>query len=355
MKNILIALLLSVASVALAADGTFTTPTQSFAEFTPPYGTTLPATCTPPKTFIKTDATAAAQTYQCTATNTWTQQVGTGGGGGVTNPIVLTNGVDTLTLNATGSYISRITASNTLFLEYGVGGMVAVPGVNSQTSTPTDACANCMSLWRRGMWIGRHGGQTGSFPTVIGPAGIGIEGHANDDNTGTLYFIGQNAYPQATTNTTGGNVLIAPGAGSRSITITNYATLTGKAITASVNGVVTTRTEGAGWTAATSNAATATSLAASLDSIDGIDVVVVSNVIYVKPVQTSYTLGPIYNFKLSSNDSGAVVTQGVDGKIQAGTTAISATTPASFSATHYIPILDGLGNTYYMPVSNAPW
>jgi hypothetical protein len=43
-------------------------------------GTSLPGTCTVADTYVKTDATSAAQTYVCTATNTWTQQVGTGTG-----------------------------------------------------------------------------------------------------------------------------------------------------------------------------------------------------------------------------------------------------------------------------------
>lgn len=43
-------------------------------------GTSLPGTCTVGQRYTKTDATAAAVLYVCTATNTWTQQVGTGGG-----------------------------------------------------------------------------------------------------------------------------------------------------------------------------------------------------------------------------------------------------------------------------------
>lgn len=41
-------------------------------------GTSLPGTCTVADTYVKTDATNTAVNYVCTATNTWTQQTGTG-------------------------------------------------------------------------------------------------------------------------------------------------------------------------------------------------------------------------------------------------------------------------------------
>lgn len=47
------------------------------------HGATLPATCSPGDTFIKTDNTAGQQLYACTATNTWTLQGGGGVGGAV--------------------------------------------------------------------------------------------------------------------------------------------------------------------------------------------------------------------------------------------------------------------------------
>lgn len=46
-------------------------------------GTTLPATCVVGEAFFKSDAIAGQNMYGCTATNTWTQQAG-GGGGTVT-------------------------------------------------------------------------------------------------------------------------------------------------------------------------------------------------------------------------------------------------------------------------------
>lgn len=47
-------------------------------------GTTLPATCTVGSLFYKSDATAGANLYACTAVNSWTLESG-GGGSGITN------------------------------------------------------------------------------------------------------------------------------------------------------------------------------------------------------------------------------------------------------------------------------
>jgi len=43
-------------------------------------GTSLPATCTAGVLFFKTDATAGQNLYMCSATDTWTQQLNSGGG-----------------------------------------------------------------------------------------------------------------------------------------------------------------------------------------------------------------------------------------------------------------------------------
>lgn len=45
-------------------------------------GTSLPATCVVGQVFFKSDATAGQNIYECAATNTWTQQLNSGGTGG---------------------------------------------------------------------------------------------------------------------------------------------------------------------------------------------------------------------------------------------------------------------------------
>lgn len=61
------------------------------------------------------------------------------------------------------------------------------------------------------------------------------------------------------------------------ITVTDFAALAGKVVT--LDG--TAKTEGANWTAATSNAATATSLATALDAIAGFDAVAADAIVTV--------------------------------------------------------------------------
>lgn len=50
--------------------------------FSIPSGTSLPATCAVGQLFFKTNVTAGQNVYECAATDTWTQEAGTGGGGG---------------------------------------------------------------------------------------------------------------------------------------------------------------------------------------------------------------------------------------------------------------------------------
>lgn len=65
------------------------------------------------------------------------------------------------------------------------------------------------------------------------------------------------------------------------VTIVDYTALSGDTVTLGVNGSDTTKTEGATWTAATSNDATATSLASDLNGIAGVSAVAVSAVVTV--------------------------------------------------------------------------
>lgn len=68
----------STLSIASAFDISGKTSTKSVKT-----GTSAPGTCAQGELFIDTDATAASQLLVCTATNTWTAQGGSSGGGGV--------------------------------------------------------------------------------------------------------------------------------------------------------------------------------------------------------------------------------------------------------------------------------
>jgi predicted RecA/RadA family phage recombinase len=67
------------------------------------------------------------------------------------------------------------------------------------------------------------------------------------------------------------------------ISVVTYGSLSGKTVTVTINGVPTVLTEGAGWTAATSNNATATSLASAIDALTGVTAAAVSADVTVVP------------------------------------------------------------------------
>ena len=323
-----------------------------------PSGTTLPATCDVGDMFIKTDATGSAALYVCLTANVWTQQTGTGGGGGVSNPIILTStdGSAILTLNASGSYNATLESNHSMTLKVGQDGMVGMnrPGA---FRVPVESFPNGRAWNENWDVYGRHSGQVAPDPTpVLVACGTFIQGHADDSNPTKLFFGGQNAYAQATTNTAGGDVQIAPGLGRRLFTVTDYTALSGKSVTITVNGTATTKTEGVHWTAATSDAATATSLGNAIASIPGVAKLVVGTAVYITPYYNNVALGPVYNLTLATSaTAGLTLTQGADGVMQSGTTAIPATNPSAFSATHMMPEKDGLGNIYWRPFSNVTW
>lgn len=84
-----------------------------------PTGTSNPGTCTVGQILFRSDATAGQNIYECSATNTWTQQLNSGGGGAsgtvvtfsATPVFNLALGDQTITLtgNVTSSTVSNIT------------------------------------------------------------------------------------------------------------------------------------------------------------------------------------------------------------------------------------------------------
>ena len=68
----------------------------------------LPATCTQGELYFATNATAGQNLYMCTATDTWTQQLNSGGGGGISSGTSLagTCAVGDDPFNLTAQYVS---------------------------------------------------------------------------------------------------------------------------------------------------------------------------------------------------------------------------------------------------------
>lgn len=115
---------------------------------------------------------------------------------------------------------------------------------------------------------------------------------------------GGNASPQATgANQDGAPLYLFGGIGSRFFTVVDFSVLSGVSFTITINGTGTTYTEGVEWTAATSNNATATSIAAA---IGGIAAAVGANV-YITPAATTRTL------TISSGDNNLLPTSGTNG------------------------------------------
>src|SRR3972149_9057066 len=130
---------------------------------------------------------------------------------------------------------------------------------------------------------------------------------------GTLLAEGGDAWPGATVNTTGANLILAGGIGRRIYTVVAYghASMADSTVTVTINGSATVKTEGVDWTAATSNNATATSLAAAIDAISGVSATTSSAVVRIVPDSGPYFL----TIPKSAADAGMTATSGTDGVI----------------------------------------
>ena len=123
---------------------------------------------------------------------------------------------------------------------------------------------------------------------------------------------GEHAYAQAATNVTGGNVSVTPGCGRRFLTVANFGSIAaGATVTVTVNGVATVLTGGGtNWNSITSNNATATSIAAAINSSaasPGVTATAVAAVVYVQ-------VNAEYNATLATSDgTNLAVTSGTDG------------------------------------------
>lgn len=80
-------------------------------------------------------------------------------------------------------------------------------------------------------------------------------------------LTGEMAYTQASTNTTGGSLILAGGLGSKRFTIVTFGSTGGKTVTITWNGTATTLTEGVDWTCVgTSNNTCASNLATAINA-----------------------------------------------------------------------------------------
>ena len=133
------------------------------------------------------------------------------------------------------------------------------------------------------------------------------------------------AWPGATSNTTGANTILAGGIGRRIFFVADYThgTMAGSTATITINGSATVRTEGVHWTAATSNDATAISLAAAIHAISGVSAIAVEETVRITPDVGTYSL----TIAKTAADAGMTATSGADGY-----TAISSTVTTAAGA-----------------------
>ena len=131
------------------------------------------------------------------------------------------------------------------------------------------------------------------------------------------YLVGQSAYPQATTNTTGSNVNLAGGLGRRIITVLDYSAGIDDAITFSISdgvngGAGGTIVEGVHFAAVTSNAVTASNIASAVNGwIPGATATAEGAVVYLTKTSTSIAM------VIGSEDPLAYApTSGTDGKVK---------------------------------------
>lgn len=162
---------------------------------------------------------------------------------------------------------------------------------------------------------------------------ISGNGNAQSDVAPTTSILkGQNSFPTAAINTTGANTIIAPGIGTRSFTITNFAATGGKTVTLIFNGTTTVLTEGVDFqcVAAGSNNACALNLASAINTAIPTGLAAAQSTNNVNITLDLY----VYSFSISTN-AGAPLTanSGADGNITfAGSVALSSST-CSFTTT----------------------
>lgn len=154
---------------------------------------------------------------------------------------------------------------------------------------------------------------------------------ASDIAPTAMYLAGEHAFAAATGgNQTGGALSLYGGIGSRLYTVVDYTALALDTATITVNGTATVRTEGTNWTAATSNAATATSLATTIDAIAGVGATASGDTVRVTADNGTYSLtiatGDAVNLTIVQGTDGAytlgpAIVQGRFGILRAGAAA----------------------------------
>jgi hypothetical protein len=126
-----------------------------------------------------------------------------------------------------------------------------------------------------------------------------------------LRMLAQTAWPQAATaaNQVGANLILAGGIGSRTLFVSNFALGAGDALQILNDGTTTTLTEGVEFAAVTSNAVTATNIAAAINTSLVATATAISNVVYVTKLAT------VVHMNIVEVSDAWFATEGVDGAV----------------------------------------
>jgi len=145
--------------------------------------------------------------------------------------------------------------------------------------------------------------------------GISMTDPTTDVAPDPLLLKAANAWPGATANTTGANLILAGGIGRRIFTIIDYShgSMAGSTATITTPLGSTNLEEGEDWTAGTSNNATATSLAAAINGVTGVSASASAAVVRIVPDAGTYSL----TITKTAADAGMTATSGTDGTISA--------------------------------------
>lgn len=139
---------------------------------------------------------------------------------------------------------------------------------------------------------------------------VGAAQATADVATGTLILRGRNAYPRATTNTTGGAIKMCPGIGRRLATIVDYSLIDDvDTITLTIDGSASVLTASVEWGHVISNTNTALSLASAINKLSGVFATASGAVVYITPLPTTCTL----TIATTMTSGEGTVTSGTDG------------------------------------------
>lgn len=136
-------------------------------------GTSLPGTCAVGDLYFKSDATAGQNIYECQSTNTWTQQLNSGGGGGgtvTTVSVTTANGVSGSVANATTTPAITLTlgaitpttssSSGTGADQMAAGTTAQQPGSPANAMYRYNSTFNYVEAYQNGVWKPINGSAT---------------------------------------------------------------------------------------------------------------------------------------------------------------------------------------------------